>query len=143
MANWCDFRMMVRGKSESVDTFYKYLTDYDHSPKYFARIFDANIDSESVDDGGLKTMKVFGDCAWSVYSCMYEGSYTYYTDSHESDPKLTCLREATEELQLEVEIKSEEPGMGFWEHFHYKNGECLCNDTGDLMSEGFDMEDAA
>lgn len=88
-------------------------------------------------------MKVFGDCAWSVYCCMCEGSYTYYTDSHESDPKLTCLREATEELQLEVEIKSEEPGMGFWEHFHYKNGECLCNDTGDLMSEGFDMEDAA
>ena len=143
MANWCDFRMMVRGKSENVDVFYKYLTDYDNSPKYFARIFDANIDSEDMDENGTKTMKLNGDCAWSVYSCMCEGKYTYYTDSHDSDSKLTCLREATKELQLEVEIRSEEPGMGFWEHIHYKNGESLCDDTGDLMSEGFDMEETA
>ena len=60
-----------------------------------------------------------------------------------TDPKLTCLREATEALKLEVEIRSEEPGFGFWEHFHFKEGECLCEDTGDLMSETFDMEDAA
>ena len=143
MANRCDFRMIVRGKGENVETFYKYLTYYEGSPKYFARIFDANIDSETFDENGIKTMKLYGDCAWSVYSCMCEGSYTYYTDSHGTDPKLTCLREATEELQLEVEIKSEEPGMGFWEHFHYKNGECLCDDTGDLQSESFDMEDVA
>ncbi|MCR4713566.1 MAG: hypothetical protein K5751_04220 [Treponemataceae bacterium] len=143
MANWCDFRMMVRGKSECVDAFYRYLTDYDNSPKYFARIFDANIENESVDDNGTKTMRIFGCCAWSVYSCMCEGSYTYYTDGHRTDPKLTCLREATEALKLEVEIRSEEPGFGFWEHFHFKEGECLCEDTGDLMSETFDMEDAA
>ncbi len=30
--------------------------------------------------------------------------------------------------------------MGFWEHFHYKDGDCLCDETGDLISERFDME---
>ncbi len=139
MANWCSFRMMVRGKKDGVDTFYRYLTDYENSPRYFARIFNAEKDSESI-DGEIKTMRLSGDCAWSVYSCMCEGKYTYYSDSHETVPKLICLREATELLHIEVEIKSEEPGMGFWEHFHYKDGDCLCDETGDLSSESFDME---
>lgn len=142
MANWCSFKMMVRGEPKNVDTFYGYLTDYENSPRYFARIFNAEKDSESCAEG-IKTLRLSGDCAWSVYSCMCEGEYTYYSESHESDPKLTCLREVTELLHLEVEIKSEEPGMGFWEHFQYKDGDCLCDETGDLLSDGFDMDDVA
>ena len=106
MANICDFDMLVRGKPDDVDTFYRYLTDYDNSPKYFARIFTAEIDNESVSAEGIKTAKIFGDCAWSVYSCMCEGDYTYYND--DSEQKLTCLRLATKELNLEVEIRSTE-----------------------------------
>ena len=102
MANWCSFKMMVRGEPKNVDTFYGYLTDYENSPRYFARIFNAEKDSESIEDG-IKTLRLSGDCAWSVYSCMCEGKYTYYSESHESDPKLTCLREVTELLHLEVE----------------------------------------
>lgn len=47
MANWCSFKMMVRGEHKNVDTFYGYLTDYENSPRYFARIFNAEKDSES------------------------------------------------------------------------------------------------
>lgn len=141
MANYCDFEMMVRGKSESVDTFYRYLTDYENSPKNFARIFSAEIDSESVNDEGIKTMKIFGDCAWSVYSCMCDGESTYFSENEGEN--LTCLPEATKELSLEVEIRATEEGMGFWEHYHYKDGECLCDDSGDLPCSEFDMEDAA
>lgn len=141
MANNCDFELMVRGKQENVDTFFRYLTDYDNSPKNFARIFSAEIDSESVNDEGIKTMMIFGDCAWSVYSCMCEGEYTYFSEGDRV--KLTCLREATAELNLEVEIRSKEDGMGFWEHIHYKNGECICEDCGDLIDENFDMDKAA
>lgn len=143
MANYCDFEMMVRGKSERVDTFYRYLTDYENSLKNFARIFSAEIDSESVNDEGIKTMKIFGDCAWSVYSCMCEGKYAYFTENKDADLNLTCLREATEELSLEVEVRATEEGMGFWEHIHYKDGECLCEDCGDLPESNFEMEDAA
>lgn len=143
MANYCDYTLMVRGKSENVDVFYKYLTDYENAPKNFARIFSAEIDSESVSDEGIKTMKIFGDCAWSVYSCMCEGKYTYFTENKDADSNLTCLREATEQLSLEVEIRSQETGMGFWEHIHYKDGECLCEDSGDLPGEAFEMEEAA
>ena len=131
MANNCNFELMIRGKQENVDTFFRYLTDYDNSPKNFARIFSAEIDSESVNDEGIKTMKIFGDCAWSVYSCMCEGEYTYFSEG------------ATAELSLEVEIRSKEEGMGFWEHIHYKNGECICEDCGDLIDENFDMDKAA
>ena len=141
MANICDFDMLVRGKPENVDTFYRYLTDYDNSPKYFARIFTAEIDNESVSAEEIKTAKIFGECAWSVYSCMCEGEYTYYKDG--SEQKLTCLRLATQELNLEVEIRSTESGMGFWEHIQYKDGECLCEDCGDLPESKFKMEDAA
>lgn len=143
MANYCDFEMVVRGKSESVDTFYRYLSDDENSPKNFARIFSAEIDSESVNDEGIKTMKIFGDCAWSVYSCMCEGKYAYFTENKDADSKLTCLRESTEELSLEVEVRATEEGMGFWEHIHYKDGECLCEDCGDLPESNFEMEDAA
>ena len=143
MANYSDFEMVVRGKSESVDTFYCYLSDDENSPKNFARIFSAEIDSESVNDEGIKTMKIFGDCAWSVYSCMCEGKYTYFTENKDADLNLTCLREATEELSLEVEVRATEEGMGFWEHIHYKDGECLCEDCGDLPESNFEMEDAA
>ena len=45
MANWCSFKMMVRGEPKNVDTFYGYLTDYEKSPRYFARIFNAEKDS--------------------------------------------------------------------------------------------------
>ena len=141
MANICEFDMMVRGKPEGVDTFYRYLTDYDNSPKYFARIFSAEIDSESVSVEGIKSAKIFGECAWSVYSCMCDGNFTYYNDS--TDQKLTCLRWVTKELNLEVEIRSTESGMGFWEHIHYKDGECLCEDCGDLPESNFDMEEVA
>lgn len=141
MANNCDFTMMVRGKSEDAATFYRYLTDYDNSPKYFARIFSATIDDESVSDNGLKTLRISGDCAWSVYSCMCEGDDTYFSD--DLTGKLTCLREATKELHLEVEIRSTEPGFNFWEHFWYKDGECLCDECGELQCTGFEMEKAA
>ena len=50
MANWCSFKMMVRGESKNVDTFYGYLTDYENSPRYFARIFNAEKDSESIEE---------------------------------------------------------------------------------------------
>ena len=131
MANNCDFELMVRGKQENVDTFFRYLTDYDNSPKNFARIFSAEIDSESVNDEGIKTMMIFGDCAWSVYSCMCEGEYTYFSEG--DGVKLTCLREATAELSLEVEIRSKEDGMGFWEHIHYKTVNVFVKTVGTLL----------
>ena len=141
MANCCDFEMVVRGKSEDVEIFNKYLTDYDNSPKYFARIFSAEIVSDSVAEDGIRTVKILGDCAWSVYSCMCEGKHTYYSDGY--DKNLTSLREATKELNLEVEVRSTESGLNFWEHYRYKDGECLCDEEGELPCDCFDMENAA
>ena len=51
--------------------------------------------------------------------------------------------QTTEELSLEVEVRATEEGMGFWEHYKFKDGECLCDDCGDLPSSQFDMEDVA
>lgn len=140
MANICSFHMMVRGTPKDTETFFRYLTDYESSPKYFARIFSAELESDSFSGKGIRTLRISGECAWSVYSCMCDGKYTYYGDGGK---KLTCLRDATKELHLEVEVRSEEPGFGFWEHFRYKDGECLCDESGDLPGEYFEMEDAA
>ena len=38
----------------------------------------------------------------------------------------------------EIEVFSEEPGMGFSEHYIFKNGECLCDEEREITSGGYD-----
>lgn len=61
------------------------------------------------------TALIQGCCAWSVYSCMFDGPNTYFED-RQSNKALT-MPEACKLLHLTVEIYSSEPGMGFSEHY--------------------------
>lgn len=102
------------------------------------RVFECNIDAdafENIPDDSDICLYFWGYCAWSVYSCMLEGPYTYYTDNHDDnvskygkDYSLT-LCQAAKELGLEIEIFSSEPGMCFAEHYKVSSdGELIVNE---------------
>lgn len=138
MSNYCEYCMRVKGLSKNVDSFVKLMqADYDEVPRHFWRIFSADVYDESESDG-TKTVDICGDCAWSVYACMCEGDHTYSKDNSEAS---TSLREQSELLQLTIEVFSSEPGIGFQEHYLYKNGKELVKDCVDYSETYFENED--
>lgn len=130
MPNFCEYEMCVKGKHENILEFQQVMVDYERE-RHFWRVFEAEI--EFSDD---ELAHIHGDCAWSVYSCMCDGDCTYAEDVEEN--RRTSLRQESERLQLEIEVYSSEPGMGFQEHFHYKNGEELCNECEDYLEFYFE-----
>ena len=108
------------------------------SPHLF-RVFEANVNESECfclppDENGDIIRSIYGECAWSVYSCMFEGEHTYYNDFMRdfgiryigffgtTIPKLSRL------LNLDIEIFSEETGVCFQEHYRVTNGNIIIND---------------
>ena len=108
------------------------------SPHLF-RVFEANVNESECfclppDESGNIIRSLYGYCAWSVYSCMFEGKCTYYDDFMRdfgiryigffgtTIPKLSRL------LNLDIEIFSEETGVCFQEHYRVTNGNIIIND---------------
>lgn len=62
-----------------------------------------------------------------MYSCMFDGASTY--QQKDTTGKGTTITALAKELNLDIEIFSEEPGCGFMEHFLINNcGELEIND---------------
>ena len=124
---------------------YNYGTmEFSHR-KHFYRIFEVYDLDEEI-NGVEKTKSVEITCAWSVYCCMFDGPLSYYSDctmmpNERTTPNYymaygdrydidkekefaaqhiihsTHIMAETKRLGLFVEIISEEPGMGFQEHY--------------------------
>ena len=128
MPNYCHYTMRVRGSYEAIDEMERRLTDYDHTP-HFWRVFEADrVDEPSRQgDGSADMVAEFdGTCAWSVNACMCDGPLTYagdFSKNPETAPCCTSLAKTAEELGIDIEVFSEEPGMGFAEHYRYLRGE--------------------
>lgn len=119
------------------------------SPHLF-RVFEANVNETECfclppDENGDIIRDISGYCAWSVYSCMFEGRCTYYNDFMRdfgiryigffgtTIPKLSRL------LNLDIEIFSEETGVCFQEHYRVTNGNIIINDEVHIIVD-FDEE---
>lgn len=136
MPNWCNYEMRVRGKKEKIEELQKIMTD-NKLPRHFHRVSIDDVIDFNQKDGSFIT-HIIGQCAWSVYSCMFEGDCTYQND----DPKAsTSLQKESERLELEIEVFSDEPGIGFQEHYHYDCGEELDNECNDCIHYFFDEDD--
>lgn len=134
MANNCYYEMKVKGNKEDCNRLFKIL-NYEDNEYYLARIFSVDIIDEEDD-----RITLCGDCAWSVYTCMCEGSVGTYKkfDEEVRDDKgrlMTTIAYLSDILNLEIEVISDEPGMGFSEHLCYKNGEEIVNDCEDYPPE--------
>lgn len=126
MPNLCFFNMQVKGKPKDLKTVNEILNaDYNYennklvscsAEKHIFRTWDI----ESCCD---EILEVSGHCAWSVYSCMMDGSYTYYNQLKTFENfKGTTLVEISQMYNVDIEVYSEEPGMCFQEHYLIRNG---------------------
>lgn len=137
MPNYCDYKMRVRGVPTQVDQFIAIIQAEDYDQRHLYRVFNADIINQSIDVFGLKTVIIGGYCAWSVYSCMMEGPFTYYdysrNDEHPADPTNmgTSLIIESKRLGLLLEVYSDEPGIGFQEHICIGNGNILADECVD------------
>ena len=147
MANNCMYEMKVVGSKEAINRVVTCLkAHYNYSVakpehKHFFRVFEAYDDKiEKIGDNTYSVF-VWGDCAWSVSSCMLSGAHTYYNDLKKDFPEIfmgTDLKEQSKDCTIEV--FSEETGMGFSEHYIFKNGECLCDDCVEIENAGYDED---
>lgn len=136
---------VVAERPEDLDEFLS-MMNYTHPEgRYFSRIFEA-YPWDRHEENGKYVMCISGDCAWSVYSCMCGGAFTYYDDnSTKGNVEVTNLAIETKRLNLKVEIFSQEPGIGFAEHIIFDNGCQLLSDEADLVEywndEGLSVEE--
>ena len=144
MPNWCYFNMLVGGRRENVDLFVGILYNgYDQI--HMCRINDIDI-CNTEDYGMYRRVEICGECAWSVYCCMFDGPASYFGDhvrdtANPPHPRIarhyklptgvtTNIIALSKQLELDISIHSEEPGMCFCELYHIKNGEVLTEETG-------------
>ena len=112
MPNYCNYTMKIKGMKEKCDRWLDKLRDYDED-NHFWRIFE----SEVYDEGGTENdyyMCISGYCAWSLESCCRSG----YTEED-------LFEKNTRQFGLVMEAWSEEPGIGFQEHYIYNKGDCI------------------
>lgn len=118
MPNLCCYSMKIKGNKENVYEFHKRMRDYD-APNHLWRMFEADVYDEKDNEDGTITIDVAGSCAWSIETCCRASGYSDGVD---------LLEVNSRDLNLEIEIWSDESGMCFQEHYFYKNGECLIDD---------------
>ena len=139
MPNYCNYSMKVVGKETKVDEFIKIIqTDYEFDDngkcnvdRHFWRVFEADVTSEDIADG-IKSATIYGYCAWSVYSCMFDGAHTYQGRHPNPEDGGTTLQRESARLNLDIEVFSEESGCCFMEHYLIQNGKIKIDDCVDF-----------
>lgn len=128
MANNCSFEIHIKGERSSCE-YWVELMRGTAIANNFCRIFHVDVIDVSGDDDDC-TMILCGDCAWSLETCCRESGY--------AGEDLFALH--TSELCLIMEAYSEEPGVGFMEHYIYNNGECFTDECVDYMEWFWDRD---
>lgn len=149
MANDCCYWLRVRGKKQKLSDFLNILNGTGPLVECEDEIFDgklgrpvsrtrlrpdwvgrADFDEIEIVEKEVKkakenskiTVGVRGVCAWSVQTAMLDGHHS--------------IEELFEELELDaMEIWSDEPGIGFREHYCYEKG------AGKTVDEEFDYDE--
>lgn len=136
MPNICTAVVYARGRKDSIDEFIKILqSDYEygcnkmdvpyisHVPHFF-RVFEAHVFDRRQLYGLVDFCAISIECAWSVFCCMFPGPFTYYDDfvKREMPKYYSNIILESKRLQLDVEIYSREPGVGFQEQYRLISG---------------------
>lgn len=138
MPNYCRWKMHVQGDPASIEVLAARLRGDMDAELFFPRANLMNTFEMSWLDS--RTASLEADCAWSVYSCMFDGSNTYKADAMDPSPYAT-LEDSSRELALKIEVYSNEPGVGFAEHYLFENGEELINETTDYKEFFYDPDE--
>lgn len=132
MPNWCYGEIRVKGKEENKRKFlHFFLTENEEENKkkerYFARSWLIN-SLEEIEKWIEEDVLIFGvEVAWSINSCMVNG--------YPNDNSCPTIMDVSRELELDIQIASEEQGIGFTEFYHIKNGVVLIDECDDFSNE--------
>lgn len=120
MANICSFTMEIKGEKEKRTAFINALKH--EGPCYIgmkgAHVY--NID----DEWNENITRLDGECKWSVLTSLQR----LHLNEDGSKEEIISLRKACEKFSLDMELFSEESGMGFQEHFLFKDGKFIDED---------------
>lgn len=133
--NWSSGIVSVKGKSKNIEEFCKlFIFDEDVdkeklNKKFFARSFiHEKFKDFKKNCLGKDEAEFSVDFAWSCWSCMFEG---YPTKTKKENPEgfgnCVTLEWAIKKHNVQVEITTEEEGMGFEEHIITENGKPIYN----------------
>ena len=147
MANICSFSMVVRGKKENIETFNNMMQQV--GTVYMGRGAELDCeDMEELSDNNYRC-QMLGQTKWSIQSSLIDNAISMRSDSgrwsfgdiDKSTLSFVTLYEACEQLNLDMECYSEEPGIGFQEHYLYVNGKLLEHECVDYSEEYNEEED--
>lgn len=128
MPNYCYYEMKVIGSDDAIDELIS-MMKYSHPTHHFYRAFEAD-----VYERGENYAFISGDVAWSINCAMF--CYIGYCNG--TDKQFDFISNVSERLQLEIEIFSSEPGIGFQEHYLIRCGEMIIDDCKDYSEYYFD-----
>ena len=142
MANICSFSMKIIGARENIEKFIDMMKQ--KGTVWMGR--GASVDFTDIEEleNGKYGCQIDGDTKWSVQSSMISNAISMRTepekwcfDKGTDKSKLTfiTLYEACEQLQLDMEVYSEEPGCGFQEHYVFVDGQLVTEETADYTEE--------
>lgn len=119
MANLCSFELHARAKVLKEDVLTemkrKFGVDPERNPQEMFGVLDTHLDEYKL-VGDFYVMQIWGECKWSVASSFYEE-----------------LNKWAEQNGVDIEIYSEENGVGFQEHFKWVNGRIVDQRCRDML----------
>ena len=140
MANICDFSMVVKGKKENIEQFINMMEQ--KGDVWMGRgAYVYGQDMQKVENE-IYRCQIEGETKWSVQSSMVSNAISMRTEPekwafHEDKATLSfvTLYEACEQLELDMEVYSEEPGCGFQEHYVFIDGVLVAEECVDYEEE--------
>ena len=136
MANNCFYDIKVRGNKEGVNRLVNLFEASNTAEKTpcIGRVYSAYVYDRQENETEAYVC-ISGDCAWSVLAAII--GFT----------KENALEQCLREYKLDAECYSEEPGVGFMEHFLWKDGvriEETCTDFTEVNVEDLeeDLDDS-
>ena len=135
MANYCFFAMKIVGSKEKVEKAFSYFDNPKDSEYYVPGIYNLYTTKKIELNNKVVAYEFTGSCRWSIVSSMGR------TIDEKSEPQGINLKSLSEMLNLNIEAYSKESGLGFQEHFLYKNGQEIIAECIDWQEE-YEDEDA-
>lgn len=143
MPNICEFEMLIKGSVDNLKKANEIINaDYEYDENglkscnadfHVCRTWPYS-DLEHELDFESGSIKIYGDCAWSVSTCMFEQGY-YKDLKHRSNSRVTTIPIMSEMYDLDFEIYSKEYGMCFQEHYIVRKGEIELDECVEFSTE--------
>ena len=125
MANICEFEMVVSGPNKSAALCFA------DEIKEMGRVYNADV-YDYYDEASY--VRVVGSCAWSLYTALSIG---VYGDGCDNTFEAEAIR-----LGITLEAYSEEGECGFGEHYVFKDGRLVVNESAKFKRVFIDELDA-